>query len=229
MKRHLLRLAEAINAQGVRQRLLIFMALLLLTGGLYYLALQGLLLRQAELTQTIKKNNASHKDLSQQIERWMRTVNQDPNSQNQQRRDLLQAQIAQSQADLDRLQAGKLTPARMAQLLESLLRDKHRLHSVSIQSFSEAFSEASATGTVSGTAPGQKPAEPAKATGLYKQGVRVTVRGNYVDLVNYLATLEQQPWKVIWGEATFRVDRYPTGTLSFTLYTLSPDKSWLRV
>ncbi len=222
MKRHLLQLAETIDTRGVRQRLLIFLVILLLTGGLFYLALlEPTLHQQAKLAQAIEQNSRALKGVHQQIEQLASSASQDPDAKNRRQREDLHARIAQSQADLDRLQAGKLTPARMTHLLEALLRDNRHLHLVSIHSFSEA--------PVINAVPGQKPAEPAKTAGLYKQGVRMTVRGNYVDLVNYLATLEQQPWKVIWGEAIFRVDRHPIGTLTFTVYTLSPERSWLRV
>lgn len=229
MKRHLLRLVEIIDALDVRQRLPIFLVILLLTVGLFYLTLLGpTLQQQAKLTQTIEQDSRALKDVQQQIAPLARSASQDPNTQYQLRRDALQIQIAQTQTDLDRLQAGRLTPARMAQLLETLLRDNRKLHLVSIHSFSEAPVTSAVGGPVAGPKP-TEPAESAKATGLYKQGVRMIVRGNYVDLVRYLATLEQQPWKVIWGETTFRLDRHPIGTLTFTLYTLSPEKAWLRV
>ena len=59
--------------------------------------------------------------------------------------------------------------------------------------------------------------------------MQMIVEGNYHDLQQYLAALEKLPWRMVWGEADFRVDEYPKIVLSLTLYTLSLEKVWLSV
>jgi MSHA biogenesis protein MshJ len=55
--------------------------------------------------------------------------------------------------------------------------------------------------------------------------VELTVRGTYMDLIDFLADLEKLPWRLIWGRSEFLVDAYPAITLRVTLYTLSTDRA----
>jgi MSHA biogenesis protein MshJ len=64
---------------------------------------------------------------------------------------------------------------------------------------------------------------------IYKHGVKITVRGNYADLLQYLTALEKLPSQMFWGVAKLDVVQHPTAELSLTLYTLSLDKTWLQV
>jgi MSHA biogenesis protein MshJ len=64
---------------------------------------------------------------------------------------------------------------------------------------------------------------------IYKHGVRITVRGSYLDLLSYAAALEKLPEQMFWGEAKLSVEKYPDSLFTLTLYTLSLDKTWLKV
>lgn len=57
---------------------------------------------------------------------------------------------------------------------------------------------------------------------LYKQGIEVTVKGNYLALLPYLQKLEQNQGRMFWANALLDVGVYPDATLRFTVYTLSP-------
>ncbi|MDL2353629.1 MAG: hypothetical protein QFF03_00065, partial [Pseudomonadota bacterium] len=64
---------------------------------------------------------------------------------------------------------------------------------------------------------------------LYRHGVELTVRGNYLDMVNYMDALEAMPTQLFWGRAELHVDEYPNARLALTLYTLSLDKKWMKL
>lgn len=64
---------------------------------------------------------------------------------------------------------------------------------------------------------------------IYKHSVKITLRGGYLDLLEYLAAVESASVQVYWGDASFRVVKQPEGELTLLLYTLSLDKSWLKV
>jgi MSHA biogenesis protein MshJ len=70
---------------------------------------------------------------------------------------------------------------------------------------------------------------PAALGAIYRHGVEVTVEGSYGDLLAYVAELESLPWQVFWGGANLSVQVYPVSRLTLTLYTLSLEKTWLRV
>jgi MSHA biogenesis protein MshJ len=71
---------------------------------------------------------------------------------------------------------------------------------------------------------------PAKALPmLYRHGVQLAVRGNYLDMVDYMSALEAMPARLIWGKADLTVEDYPNARLSITVYTLSLDKKWMKL
>lgn len=64
---------------------------------------------------------------------------------------------------------------------------------------------------------------------LYRHGVEITVRGNYLDMIDYMAALESLPTQLFWGGAKLEVDDYPSARLTLTMYTLSLDPTWLKL
>jgi MSHA biogenesis protein MshJ len=79
-------------------------------------------------------------------------------------------------------------------------------------------------------APGTAAPAPAPTTELlYRHGVEVTVRGNYLDMVDYMSALEAMPTRLFWGRAQLDVEAYPAARLTLTLYTLSLDRKWMKL
>jgi MSHA biogenesis protein MshJ len=84
------------------------------------------------------------------------------------------------------------------------------------------------------SAPAQ-PVTPASAVApkpgslLYRHGVEITVRGNYLDMIDYMNALESLPTQLFWGGAKLEVEDYPTSRLTLTMYTLSLDPKWLKL
>ncbi|WP_229425003.1 hypothetical protein [Massilia sp. Se16.2.3] len=64
---------------------------------------------------------------------------------------------------------------------------------------------------------------------LYRHGVEVTVRGNYLDMIGYMAALEAMPTQLFWGRAQLEAETWPDSRLTLTLYTLSLDAKWMKL
>ncbi len=64
---------------------------------------------------------------------------------------------------------------------------------------------------------------------LYRHGVEITLQGSYLDMINYMSTLEALPAQLFWGKARLDAGQYPGATLTLTLYTLSLDQKWLTL
>jgi MSHA biogenesis protein MshJ len=69
----------------------------------------------------------------------------------------------------------------------------------------------------------------ARAPLLYRHGVEVTVRGNYLDMIGYMAALESMPTQLFWGRAQLEAETWPNSRLTLTLYTLSLDAKWMKL
>ena len=65
-----------------------------------------------------------------------------------------------------------------------------------------------------------KAASPANAV-VYKHGIDLELRGNYLDLMNYLSTLEQTHPKMFWSNAVLNASTYPESTLRVSVFLLS--------
>ena len=72
-----------------------------------------------------------------------------------------------------------------------------------------------------------KPAE--RSFDLYRHGVEIRLEGSYGQLQAYLAQLEKLQQKLLWGKLEYRVIEYPRAELTLTVYTLSPDRTWLTL
>lgn len=72
-----------------------------------------------------------------------------------------------------------------------------------------------------------KPVE--RSFDLYRHGVEIRLEGSYGQLQSYLAQLEKLQQRLLWGQLRYRVVDYPKAELTLTVYTLSPDKTWLAL
>ncbi|GAB3447608.1 type II secretion system protein GspM [Massilia solisilvae] len=89
-----------------------------------------------------------------------------------------------------------------------------------------------ATEAGAGAAPGANSVAavaPKPGSLLYRHGVEITVRGQYLDMIDYMNALESLPTQLFWGGARLEVEDYPTARLTLTLYTLSLDSKWLKL
>jgi MSHA biogenesis protein MshJ len=116
----------------------------------------------------------------------------------------------------------------MAPLLDTILRANARLQLVAMKTLPvSSVNEMAAAANAQAAPDAAKPA--AAADMLYRHGVEVSVRGNYLDLVDYMGALESMPTQLFWGRALLEVEEYPNSRLTLTLYTLSLDPKWMKL
>lgn len=130
-------------------------------------------------------------------------------------RDRLDEQLRQFGAALVR-------PEDMNGLLEGLLARHAGLRLVSLKTLAPQSVLRDAAKEGEG-----KPAE--RSFDLYRHGVEIRVEGSYGQLMAYLAQLEKLPQRLLWGPLSYRVIDYPRAEMTLTVYTLSPDKTWLTL
>jgi len=59
--------------------------------------------------------------------------------------------------------------------------------------------------------------------------VELSLRGTYFDLLDYLAALERLPQQVFWDGIELNAAEHPQSVLKLTVYTLSPQRSWMTL
>jgi MSHA biogenesis protein MshJ len=141
----------------------------------------------------------------------------------------LQSQDSYLQSRRDRL----ISPDKMADLLRQVLNKNDRLQLVELKTLPVSLliekspGDIAAQPTAANSPDGQK--QPGAQKQIFKHGVSITVRGNYLDLMRYITALERMPAQMFWGEASLSVEKYPDALFTLTVYTLSLDKTWLTV
>jgi MSHA biogenesis protein MshJ len=237
MKQYWQRMVLRIDVLSLRERAIIFaMAALALIVLVNTVLLEPQFAKQKLLSERIKQDQEKIAGIQTEIQQKVRSQAIDPDAAERTRLQALQQRSAQMQGAMRDVQKGLVSPDKMSELLESILKQNGRLHLVSLKTLpvtglNELVSESKTAGekTAAATAsPAKQESQPA-AGYVYRHGVEVMVQGGYLDMMNYMAALEAMPWQLFWGRAMLSVDEYPKATLTLTLFTLSLDKAWLNI
>ncbi len=154
---------------------------------------------------------------------------QDPDAEAKRRIAALESRVAGIDAALETARGRIVPPERMAGLLDQVLRRNTRLDLVSLRSLPpETLVQEEKSDAKARDAAGQEAHQPQQGM-LYRQGMEITLGGGYLDMLDYVAQLEQLPWKMYWGRLELKAEEYPRAILRLRVYTLSLDKAWLSI
>ncbi|MBS1197207.1 MAG: hypothetical protein H6R18_992 [Proteobacteria bacterium] len=189
---------------------------------------------------SVEKKRNDMKNLNAQFTALQGQLAQDPDTAIKAELEGLRAKLRQISADLTKANDALVPPAEMNIMLERILARQSGLQLVSLRtlpptSFVERPAESGAPATSTGAPaaaadkPADKPAEKAKEFDIYRHGVEVKLVGSYPDLYGYLAQLELEQKKLLWGEVRLKVIAHPKAEMTLVVYTLSVDKAWLSL
>ena len=233
IKQRVRQLAARIDALSLRERGMVFgatIAVLAFAGHTVVLAPQDA--KQAALRTQIAQQQAASAAIDAEITARVEGSRIDPDAQARTRLNTMQQEMGQLGSELLALEHGLVPPERMGPLIESILRANGRLKLVSMRTLPAEPLAAPGATTAPAAAAGAAGAAPAAGGDvplLYRHGVEVTVRGNYLDMVDYMSTLDAMPTRMFWGRAQLDVETYPTARLTLTLHTLSLDRQWMKL
>ncbi|HEX8610492.1 MAG TPA: hypothetical protein VF800_04325 [Telluria sp.] len=228
MKARLLKLQLKIDSLSVRERAILFGAAAgVIAFVLYALLLDPLFLRQKMLRSQISQQQNNMIGIDTEITATVQAAAIDPDQANRARLAAIKANSARLSENLRTVHNSLVAPERIAPLLERILKANSRLRMVGVKSlpvipYNGSF-EADAAQA------GAAVAAAVSGRAIYAHGFEVTVRGNYLDMVNYMDAMEAMPAQLFWGKAQLEVDTYPEARLSLTIYTLSLDKKWMTL
>lgn len=232
MKERLLALAARVDALSLRERVMAFAAAAAAILFAVHSLVFGPLLEKEKALRTQLTQARNHiAGIDAEITSKVQDYSADPDARNRARLEKVKAEIEARGATLRALQKGLVAPEKMASLLEAILAANGRLTLVALKTLPVGpVSEASYNAGAAGGAAPKAPAGPASPiTLLYRHGVEMTVRGNYLDMVSYMSALESMPAQLLWGSVTLEVEEYPNARLTLTLYTLSMDRKWMKL
>jgi len=233
MKARWILLAARIDALSQRERVLVFAGALAVLAALGQAAVLGPLQhRQDLLKNQIAAQRATLLETEDAIARKVAQAQLDPDQALRDRLSAVRADSERIDANLRAMQSGLVAPERIAPLLETILRANGRLKLVSMRTLPvSSLSEMGKDGADAARPDAAPSARPAASSAdlLFRHGVELTVRGSYLDMVDYMGALEALPTQLFWGKAELQVEQYPSARLTLTLTTLSLDAKWMKL
>lgn len=228
MKSALIRMAARLDALTLRERVLVFAAA---AAGIvfvaFYLGLKPMFARQEALRVQIVQQQDHIEGLDAELRARVEAAQVDPDAPARARIAAVRTDTEALAGELRAMQHGLVPPGRMAPLVDAILRANGRLQLVSMRTLAaEPVTGAQPAGTAATPAAS---GETAPAALLYRHGVEVMVRGNYLDMVAYMAALEAMPTRLFWGRAQLEAETWPSSRLTLNLYTLSLDPKWMTL
>lgn len=204
-------IADRVDAMSLRERGLIFITVLVV---LYFVAVNLLFgpanTERDRLQAQINQVRTETQTLDTQIQGILAGGAQDPDAAKREKIAALQTNLQQMDASLNQATFGLVPPKEMTRLVEQMLSKNRALRVLKVESLPAA--PLVEGGTEANNAPG---------TMIYKHGMRIELQGGYLDILRYLKSLEELPWKLFWGQATMKTDKYPESKLTLLIYTLS--------
>lgn len=222
MKQRLIQLAARIDALTLRERVLLFASVAAACVFVaWFLGLGPMFKKQDSLRAQIVQQRDNVAGVDSEIAAKVEAAAVDPDAPTRARIAAVRAETETLATSLRAVQNGLVAPERMAPLVDAILRANGRLELVQMRTLPVE--------PVLG-----KPAEKAEAVAkpaalLYRHGVEVVVRGNYLDMIAYMAALEAMPTQLFWGGARLETETWPTSRLTLTLHTLSLDEKWMKL
>lgn len=207
-----------VEAMPLRERLIMFIAIAFSVIALTTtMLLNPLLKKQQDLTKKLALQQSQMKELQTKVQELSQARKEDEHSPLRAKMEQLKQRVDAQRESIQSRRNHLVDPDKIVSLLEQILNKNGRLQLVALE-----------------TLPVSLVMEPTKKTNsgqkqIFKHSVKITLRGGYLDLLQYLASVEKAPVQMYWGDLSFSVDKYPDGVLVLTLYTLSLDKAWLKV
>ena len=226
MKARILELMARIDALTLRERGLLFAAAAAVILFIGHSAVLGPLYREQDaLREQIDQQQNKLIGIDGEIAARVQAYQVDPDAPAREKLQAIRQETAALGDSLLAMEHGLVPPERMGPLVDGILRANGRLKLVSMRTLPV---EALAGPETAAPAPAAAPAA-AAAPLLYRHGIEVTVRGNYLDMVDYMSALDAMPTRMFWGRAQLDVEEYPAARLTLTLHTLSLDRQWMKL
>lgn len=213
------RYADRIDAMSLRERALIFLAVAVVLVAIADSAFfDPILRRQKANSQRIQQQQDEISAMRVQLETYAQARVSDGANAKRQRFEKRRVELAALDREIAASQRELVTPEQMAKMLSEIVKRNPNVELVSLRKLPAAGLSPAAT----------QDATP-EDSALYRHGIEIAVSGGYLNMLNYVSQLERLSARIVWGNMELQAGVYPKVTLKITLYTLSPDKTWLLI
>jgi len=228
MKAKIQQLIEKIDALSLRERALVFGAVLVLLFTLWNELLMIPLEKQhARTNSSIEAVNKRLPVLEEQIESIKDGSAIDPNKDNQAKLEQFTGELSKIDQQISDLAANLIPPQKMAQALEQMLSFDTGLKIVRVENLGVEPLLKSDVYTKGGKQEVGGNIKP--ALGIYRHSLLIEFEGEFHQILEYLRALEALPWELFWDRMDYTVKEHPTARVVIGISTLSLQKGWIGV
>lgn len=219
------RYMERLDALSLRERGIIFVAVM---AAIYSVAANVLLpplnAEQTRLTKELAAKRTQVQTFETQIQGTLAKSAEDPDAANRLKLAGLEKQFKSTEESLSAITSRLVPPKEMTQMVEQILVRNRRLEVVRVESLPAEPLRPAGDESRQGAAKG-----PTKILTAYRHGMRIELRGEYLDVLMYLRELEELPWKMFWGQISLQTEQYPVSRVVLHIYTLSTREGVLAI
>lgn len=221
MKKLWLMLGDRFDALQPRERLVVFLALVAVLAGLFYLLAANPALKRYQLArQSVQQSELQLKSLALQEVLLIESSARDPDKEEREQLSAVDRDMAVLRDQLTGPHARLASPEQMSGMLRALIAAQKNLRLVSISSGEVQDLLASAD-------PAAAPLPVRTELSLYRHSVKMELHGDYVAITAYLHQLENLPWQLDAGQVLVKTLAWPQASLSLTLNINSLERAWL--
>jgi len=212
-------LASRIDALTLRERVLIFFALLVAIHQVWdYLFWTPMIERQEALQSQEQALNKEMLQMQIDLKLLSAKASADPDKQIKQDIETLEKQLSTLNGKIRQESSGMVSPEQMARLLEEMLLSQKTLELLRLETHD----------SVALIKP-EKDKLPSVKYQIYRHDFSIEFSGSYLATLKYLETLEQLETRFFWDEIEFGVEDFPENKVRLKLYTLSLSDAWIGV
>ena len=213
------RYADRLDAMSLRERVLIFLAVAVVIVAIADSALFDPISRRQKVnSQRIHQQEDEIHTMQGQVQAYAQARTGDDANAKRQRLEKRRLELAALDRELAAKRSELVPPERMAKMLYEIVKRNPDIELVSLRSLPATGLAQSLTAILG-----------SGGLALYRHGIEITVSGSYLKMLAYVGQLERLPAKIMWGNMELQAAAYPAVTLKITLYTLSPEKTWLLI
>ncbi len=213
------RYADRLDAMSLRERVLIFLAVAVVIVAIADSVLFDPILRRQKInSQRIHQQEDEIRTMQGQVQAYAQGRTGDNAGTKRERLEKRKVELAALDRELGGKRSELVPPERMAKMLYEIVKRNPDIELVSLRSLPATGLTQSLTAALG-----------SGGLALYRHGIEITVSGSYLKMLTYVNQLERLPAKIMWGNMELQAAAYPVATLKITLYTLSPEKTWLLI
>ncbi len=221
MKAQYLQLKARFDALSQRERLIVLGASLVAIAYVWWMLfadpqLQLISNAQKDVTRIDNENRTSRILVAQLQQRIDQGVNRNKELELEQLRDEL-AEVAEELESSTRAMIG---PEKMFAFMRDLV---NRDSNLKLQALKRLRVEGVMSNPVAEESTTEQPAD------VYRHFMEIQFSGSYLDILDYIKTLEAAEWRFLWDHIDIEAEKYPGINVTLRLSTLSMQKSWVGV